>query len=524
MAVNKLSIATLNVAGIRGNNEKLNSIFQLTKNYHILCLQETNLISDQFVEQFNRCFITNFEIFHSKTIPEDSKAGIVILINRNLPVAIDNKWVLLQSRAISLTLQFEKLKIGILGVYGQASREHREDFYRRLYEALPNSLTACDEIVMLGDFNIVELPLLDRSVINVTNMRPDGRPEFKRLTNFLGLHDAFREKYPTRKYFTYLSATYNTFARLDRIYLTGRITAKQLFFSKKCFTKSDHDLVIVEFDLDGIQQRKGKGYWKLKPDDLEHEDSRQGMRVLMNDYENNFYNEKERWENFKLKVANLFITVSRIKKKEQSQLYRQISQNLERARADLAMLNSNENIRNLNICKKEMKTFEYNLIGQILTTTHYKNVATDTVSLQSAKALQKKSAEGRTIFAIKNDLGEILYKTEEILEEIKNQYENLFESKNITQGAIDFFLESENPSLTNVQNLNLNLPISRNEIEEAILDFEKKKTPGDDGLTVEFYLKFLPFLSEKLEKVYQKCFETGELCKEMYFGVIFTFV
>ena len=56
---------------------------------------------------------------------------------------------------------------------------------------------------------------------------------------------------------------------------------------------------------------------------------------------------------------------------------------------------------------------------------------------------------------------------------------------------MDKFLDSYNlPKLNQEETENLNRPITRKEIETAIKNIPKNKTPGPDGFPVEFYQTF----------------------------------
>ena len=49
----------------------------------------------------------------------------------------------------------------------------------------------------------------------------------------------------------------------------------------------------------------------------------------------------------------------------------------------------------------------------------------------------------------------------------------------------------------------------------AVKNMNTNKSPGPDGLTVEFYRKFWNLLSPYLVRVYNACFEAGEMCDSM---------
>ena len=57
-------------------------------------------------------------------------------------------------------------------------------------------------------------------------------------------------------------------------------------------------------------------------------------------------------------------------------------------------------------------------------------------------------------------------------------------------------------------------------ISISLKQFSKGKSPGTDGLTVEFYLAFWEFLGQELVNSLNHAFETGEMSISQKGGVI----
>ena len=87
---------------------------------------------------------------------------------------------------------------------------------------------------------------------------------------------------------------------------------------------------------------------------------------------------------------------------------------------------------------------------------------------------------------------------EQILLEIEHYYSNLYSSKkNLSEETLRQFTEDlELPQLSNEESEKLDGPLTFEECRTILASFEKDKSPGEDGYTVEFYLAFFDLVGE----------------------------
>jgi glutamyl-tRNA reductase len=107
--------------------------------------------------------------------------------------------------------------------------------------------------------------------------------------------------------------------------------------------------------------------------------------------------------------------------------------------------------------------------------------------------------EKSKISKIRNAKWKITTNTKEI-QEIIRHYETLYSNKFENLEEMDRFLDTYDHSKLNQEDINhLKRSITRNEIEAAIKSLLKKKSPGPDGFSAEFYQTFKeehqPFLN-----------------------------
>jgi hypothetical protein len=95
----------------------------------------------------------------------------------------------------------------------------------------------------------------------------------------------------------------------------------------------------------------------------------------------------------------------------------------------------------------------------------------------------------------------------------ENLYSNIFENLE----EIDRFLDTYNHPKLNQEDINhLDRYITQNEIEAAVKSLPKKKSPGPDGFSAEFYQTFKEELILILLKLFQEIEREGTLTNSFY--------
>jgi glutamyl-tRNA reductase len=102
--------------------------------------------------------------------------------------------------------------------------------------------------------------------------------------------------------------------------------------------------------------------------------------------------------------------------------------------------------------------------------------------------MSKMRRDNNQIIKIRNAKGEITTNTTEVQEIIRDYFENLYTNKFENLEEMDKFVDTYNHLKLNQMDINhLCRSITQNEIETAIKSVPKKKSPGPDGFSAEFY-------------------------------------
>jgi hypothetical protein len=132
--------------------------------------------------------------------------------------------------------------------------------------------------------------------------------------------------------------------------------------------------------------------------------------------------------------------------------------------------------------------------------------------------------EKSQISKIRNAKGKITTNTTEIQEIIRDYFENLYSNKFENLEEMARFLDTYDHTNLNQEDINhLNRLIKQNKIEAAI-ESPKRKSPGPDGFTAEFYQTFKEELIPNLLKLFHEIKREGTLPNTFYEANIILFL
>jgi hypothetical protein len=125
--------------------------------------------------------------------------------------------------------------------------------------------------------------------------------------------------------------------------------------------------------------------------------------------------------------------------------------------------------------------------------------------------------EKTQISKIRNANREITTNTTEIQEIIRDYCESLYSKKFENFEEMDRFLDNYDDPKLNQENINdLNRSITQNEIDAEIKSLPKKKSPGPDRFTTEFYQTLTEELIPTLLKLVHEIEREGKLPNSFY--------
>ena len=101
-----------------------------------------------------------------------------------------------------------------------------------------------------------------------------------------------------------------------------------------------------------------------------------------------------------------------------------------------------------------------------------------------------------------DEKGNTIQKNTDILNECKNLYQKLFKNQNICSETQNQLLKQIKPKNSDTQNQKLTKQIQITEIQQALQTMENGKSPGIDGIPVEFCKEFFDLLKKDLQDIF----------------------
>ena len=129
--------------------------------------------------------------------------------------------------------------------------------------------------------------------------------------------------------------------------------------------------------------------------------------------------------------------------------------------------------------------------------------------------LEKKHQTNNLISSVKDKHGHNVYKSNEILEESTKFYQKLYSKSDINSRNVDEYLAST-PNIRRLNDDESNLcegKLGEEECEKALLTMSLNKSPGLDGLTVEFYRTFWNDIKQLVVDSFNEASANGDLAE-----------
>ena len=497
-----LKFASINVEGLRDNGKR-NNVFQSLSNLNldVIAIQETH------------CDVTSESKWKKEwpgkslwTTGRNDSAGVAFLFNPNLDISILDQETDFDGRILKVIIKIDDKKFQLLNIY--AHNPTVKGISEYFFESLDNYIDPDIPPILLGDFNMVEDLYLDRCGGNPKPRHTYGLESLNELKETHNLVDIWRIKNLNTRLFTWHCRYKKIHSRLDRIYTPSNLTPNVIKTYIQHFVWSDHDMCVMQLEGSG-KQKRGNGYWKLNIQYLEHERYIQKITSFWRDWKNkkHLYDDLQTWWDLgKIYIKSLSISYAQDLYQIQRNKKDEILTQLEFERGS-----DSYDLPKIDNLKKQLRDLEMEKNKKLFLYTHTVVRDADEEPTKYFYDLLKTNQAKATMKALLSHEGKILTKQSEMIEEAKSFYQKLYKEENeVSIDDQNFFLSTIKDKLSEEQKVSLERDITLQELKNALMDTNKEKTPGYDGLPYEFYITFWNLIAQDFLEVTQYSLYTAK--------------
>ena len=228
-----------------------------------------------------------------------------------------------------------------------------------------------------------------------------------------------------------------------------------------------------------------------------------------------------KWELIKYKIRNFTKSYSSAKNKIKNEQNNQMSIELDRLEKLLAESPSEQVQEQYHKLVNDLKLIDEEKINGMIIRSKVQWSEEGEKSSKYFFGLEKQNYSKKTMKKI-NVNNRIITNHEQIQSEQSQFYKNLYSSHHDRLFEIpeQFFTSETIESLTDDERIFCERALTKDELWKTLQTFKNGKSPGNDGLTFEFYQMFWDKISSTLLKCYQSVNQTGELSSSQRQAVI----
>ena len=446
-----------------------------------------------------------------------SARGTCIFIKRHVQKEIHKIISDPNGRYIILDISIDGNRMTLASIY--APNDDSPDFFtevRNKIESIPN-----DDRLIGGDYNLVLDLLKDKKG---GNMRTNAKAQQKVIEwmNCTDLIDIWRHQHPDERKFTWSrTRPSKIFCRLDFFLASNGICDRIKSSAITPGFNSDHSAVIVDIELN--QTPRGRGYWKLNCSHLQDSNYIDLIKKTISETAtiNHDSNPNLLWDTIKMAVRGESIKYGASKKKIMNDSIAQIEKEIQylEEKSSSSTL-SPDQFQLLGSKKTELDQIINEKAKGAYIRSRAQNYEEGERNSKYFFNIEKRNSYKKSINKLKISNSSITEDQSTILEEMKSFYKNLY-TKQPLQNGREFLNTLRPPPIIPLDNeKKLKQEIDLAEINKAIKNMQPNKSPGEDGLPIEFYRVFWNDIKHFLFNSYKYSLEIGALSITQKRGVI----
>ena len=408
--------------------------------------------------------------------------GVAVFTSNELYKDITNTIIDIQGRYIVFDLKQNEVIITIVALY--APNDDNPGFFKELRNMVKDR---SEQKIVIGDFNLVLDVEIDRK--NTFNNNNYAKNEVLNLMDEFMLKEVWRERNPeSREYSWFKKDLYSRerkASRIDFVLVSGGLDQNIEMVDYLSSIMTDHRAMYVVVKID--QNERGNGFWKFNTLLLQQHDFIMKMNeeietsiktTIQKDPVN-------RWECIKKRIKKATTQYSRMNISEQKLILANLSEKVNEYKRQLPLNEQEDQLYEKT--KQELVDKQLERTAGIMFRSKAKWYQEGETSSKYFFALEKARYNNKTCYKLLDDDNVEVTEQEQILNIQKEYYQKLYqEDKDVQFTLQNNYGITVPPEIREHQDQQITLK----DLEQAIKTMNNNKTPGPDGIPIDFYKVF----------------------------------
>ena len=528
MENNNINICSYNCNGL-GDHLKRKDVFDFVRSrkFDICLLQETHLLTSQ--ENFIRsCWGGEVVVAGNST----NSNGVIILFSNNFEYKIHKCVRGDNGNFIMLDIELENCRISLVNIYGPSAGDCPE-FFDTIMEKLKEINN--EKTILAGDWNCVLDEQIDCKNYVSQNRRPRTREKINEMITYFELNDIWRSSNKEKEQFTWRKFKTLKQARLDYFLISESLLTLIDDCKIEMKYKSDHS--IISLAIKKKEFVRGKPYWKFNKSLLKDRNFIEIMKNVILKTKKEYcalvykldniesVNDNELvlrisdqlfYEMLLMNMRGKCISYSSYVKKKNTEREKYLLENITLLEKEI----NNNKLEELETFKNELEDLRNKKIEGMNIRSRSTWIKEGEKGTKYFTNLEKRNYINKAMPTLINGEGENIYSQEEIANEVKTFYEQLYKKRDSLDNNLNESLPNDIPKLSQAQKDNIEGMITLEELKETLKNMKNDKSPGSDGFSVEFYKFFFQNIGVFLLRSINEGFTHGELSVTQKQGII----
>ena len=441
--------------------------------------------------------------------------GVLVAFREAVDYKINSQHVDNNGRYIVLNLLIDGSPVILVNYYAPNNEADQVKLLNDLTHVFDElEITGNTRFLWEGDFN---------TIFDISLDADGGSPQLyiKSVAKLLSmmsendLCDIFRTRNPDSRRFTWRRKTPFLQRRLDYFLVSDSLQESIEMIDIIPSIASDHSAIILKL-RPTYEGNQGRSYWKFNNSLTE---DRQFVNSLKNEIP---VFEREvcfltdpimKWEFLKFKFREFSRSFSIQKSKEKKARRCELEKRLTELECSFSTNHNSNMLEEYHKCKSELDTlYDYMTAGLIIRSKsnwYEQGEKSSKYFLNLEKHNQVKSHIRKLI----SDSSNVINDPSEILSSIKDFYATLYKRRSTKneRECLEYLHSLDIPKLSEAERNSCEGLLTKKECWEALSEMKNGKSPGNDGLTKEFYMCFFNEICNQLIAALNESFTVGQL-------------